>query len=226
MGCTGSKSPVGTPSGRQGQIKRQKKEREKRGSKVPKDAVQQTRPTRFFGVTKTSVVATVAVDRKSIIRAYLEPDGGGTETEGIEVECEPDADHYLLFDDLKPGTVYRLKLFYVVPEKHHLANMLSAMLRGKRTHDRDADAMQETAVKVRRGSLAGVHGGDVFGRRKMVRGVTLRPGMKCVAMLPNSAQKLKVRTLPVERERASVHLISALPARSSPSERCPEEAST
>ncbi|KFG37586.1 hypothetical protein TGP89_234180 [Toxoplasma gondii p89] len=224
MGCAGSKSPVSTPSGRQGQIQRKRKEREKRGSKVPKDAVQQTRPTRFFGVTKTSVVATVAVDRKSIIRAYLEPDGGGTETEGIEVECEPDADHYLLFDDLKPGTVYRLKLFYVVPEKHHLGNMLAAMLRGKRTHDRN-DAMQETAVKVRRGSLVGVHGGDVFGRRKIARGMTPRPGMKCVAMLPNSAQKLKVRTLPVERERMSVHLISALPPRSFSPERCHEEAS-
>ncbi|PHJ16110.1 hypothetical protein CSUI_010077, partial [Cystoisospora suis] len=114
MGCTGSKRPVSTPADRQGEIKQHRKKHEQYDSrKVPSDAVKQSRPTRFFNVTKDSVEATVTFDRKAVIRAYLEPDGGGEGTEVIELECEADVDHYLLYENLRPGTLYRLKLFYV-----------------------------------------------------------------------------------------------------------------
>ncbi|CBZ54510.1 conserved hypothetical protein [Neospora caninum Liverpool] len=211
MGCTGSKKASRAPAGCEGQIKRRKmKESVPSYPRVAKDAVRQARPTRFFNVTQTSVVATIAVDRKSIIRAYMEPDGGDAPTQGIEVECEADVDHYVLYDNLEPGTLYRLKLFYVAPESRHLGNMLTAMLQGTPTHSKDTDAMQGTALGVRRSWTARVHQSDVSGRRKTIQGVEVYPGMKHVAMLPNYAHKAEVRTL--RAERASYHLVNQPPS--------------
>ncbi|PFH35835.1 hypothetical protein BESB_054860 [Besnoitia besnoiti] len=141
--------------------------------------------------------ATVTVDKPATIRAYLEPDGGGSDTEEIELQCEADVDHHLVYEGLKPGTLYRLKLFYVVPERSTVSRLLTSMLSAERSaHASDAGGSSETAVKVRRHKPAAGSVGDTFGRRKVVRRLTAQSTMKPVWIPPRETTKNEVRTLP------------------------------